>query len=454
MNPAYAKIKPATAALFALVGLLFFIWPMPHTISLRQSLIGLVLALSAYLAFKERPRIRECKGLALPLAILVILITWMHAVAVFISTETASSLHDIRGQWLTSALIMFMGSAAAFASSGEGRASKGVLISIFAALMAHVIYHDLDAIFRLFSEGALPRNEGALAGGRDKMSYISILAITFCIAEGYLRVSGRGKRLQMPNLLLVASFILVLFGIFIGGSRNATALTLLLFIAAVVFFIYENGLDRKKAAILAVFSLLFVVFGYISITKTPQWRTLAQTIPLALDVEGNKCWLDCEKYPLDNVDMTYTHSNYMRIAWFKVGAIIISENPLGRGYEKSAFGHAVKAKYNEGAGEGHSHSDIIDFGIGNGVPGLVMLYAFFLALIYAALKAFKASSSFCAFLLAFMIFGVAARVVVDSMLRDHMLQQIMFLVGLLTVLMAQDEPSFRKHESRLKDHNR
>ena len=85
---------------FLLLGLLFFIWPIPRTISVREISIFLLFGIFACCSYRTVPLSLRIKGLSYPFVILLMLTAWIMLSAIFISSETAWSLKEIQGQWL------------------------------------------------------------------------------------------------------------------------------------------------------------------------------------------------------------------------------------------------------------------------------------------------------------------------------------------------------------------
>lgn len=164
---------------------------------------------------------------------------------------------------------------------------------------------------------------------------------------------------------------------------------------------------------------------------------MRETVPIALDTTNNKAWLDSKKYEYPKLSNgeTVSSSNYERPAWVKEGLILISENPLGVGYGRNAFGHGSRQIRRSG---GHSHSGIIDLGIGTGIPGMALWVLFLGALVYYGFSSFKNTVVILARRLFFIASGFCFRMIVDSVIRDHMLEQFMFLAGFLLTMSARE----------------
>jgi O-antigen ligase len=173
-----------------------------------------------------------------------------------------------------------------------------------------------------------------------------------------------------------------------------------------------------------------------------RWQTLKETIPIAFDTEANKAWLDPSKYPypkLSNGEQIHV-SNYLRFAWIKLGLTVAKENPWGTGFGRSAFGHQLARKYNNAELLGwHSHSGLLDVMIGTGFIGGALWCLLLLSIIYSSLKNFIRHTAYFALMLFFLTMSYSARMVIDSIVRDHMIQQYLFLVGLLSVLMIKEK---------------
>src|SRR3989338_9017294 len=155
---------------------------------------------------------------------------------------------------------------------------------------------------------------------------------------------------------------------------------------------------------------------------------------MALDI-GNKAWIN-EALPQPRLanGQTVDWSNYSRIARIRAGLSLMADHPLGVGFGRNAFGHAVEQKY--GLRTSHSHSGIIDLGVGIGVPGVLLWLAFLGALLRLGYRGMRESHSFAALALLFLTAGYSFRMLVDSTIRDHMLQMFLFLAAFLAVIVS------------------
>src|SRR5208337_3457388 len=204
-----------TNAGFLLLGLLFFIWPVPGTISVRDISIFLVFIIFLYRAFRTRPLHLKTKELAPPFLILAVLTIWILLEAFFISKETVWSLKEITGQWLISVLV-FVTAALAAVSVEEGTFFKGgnIMTLLFSILLAHILYIDLYAIYVFAKTSVLPTSVAGLTGGKDKSSYLSHFLLMILGVEIYFRSRQKKGYLPLNNTMLWLALFLTLISIY------------------------------------------------------------------------------------------------------------------------------------------------------------------------------------------------------------------------------------------------
>ncbi len=443
--------------------LLFGVWPIPHTISLRDLLLLLVVATFGYLVLRARPS-EWWRELAWPLGFYVTLTFWIVIVALFISPETAWSLGEIRGQWLKGMFALVAGGLAALVFMRAGWLFRSLMI-LFCILLLHALYVDAVALKGFFETwqdptarlGPLPLHVGVPLGdpeyhyltllrsyewgqvmlteGPDKSNLLSNLLLYFLLAELLQRLTVHRRWLPVGNVALVAMFAVALYSIHVERVRNGffeVSMVVLLFgalwLVALRRYLGGSGLALAFGALL----LLPVAVGYVSFATDARWQTFWQTVPVALDTQRHTAWLNLNS-PLPALPSgePVNRSNYMRIARFKGGAELALEHPLGVGYGRNAFGHIVKQKY--GVAASHSHSGLIDMALGVGVPGALLWCAFLLSVGVVAARRYSRSHDLPSTLLLFVVTGYGVRMVFDSIVRDHMLQMFLFLAAFLAV---------------------
>ena len=435
----------------ALVGALFFVWPIPHTVSASDLLLLLNLCLFGYLAWQQGWPRRSVHGLYLPAAVLAALTAWMYLVAFFVSPETSWSLDEITSQWIRGLIALSVGVLVATTVSTNPDSMRKALFVIFIALLLHVLYVDLETVYLWWRDQGIARLAG-LAEGPDKSNYLTNLLFGFLLAESFLRIS-RGKRLlPFGNGILLTTLVLAVTAEFAERTRNGIFTLVLMLLMLSALYLAEQGKRLKKSAVVAgvVTMWLLVVAGLglvVAARQSSSLDNLIGTVSIAWDTEHYKAWQGDgrEAWPMLPGGETVDPSVYQRVAWLKEGLLLVAQHPLGIGFGRNAFGHGLKAKYGEGSG--HSHSGLLDLAIGVGIPGALLWLGFIVSLMRLAWKQYRATHSYVALLLLLVLTDYGARMLLDSIMRDHMLQQFMFLTGLTAVMMVAESPEKRRPAS-------
>jgi hypothetical protein len=425
-----------------LMGLLFFVWPAAHSISLRDLLLALNLFVFAYLAWQKGWSPAIAQDLYLPLGILAALTTWTYVVAYALSPETSWSLGEIQSQWWWALAALLVGSLAALATRGNPRLQQAAILVLFLALIGHILVVDFQMAAHWLEHGAPIRSSG-LTEGPDKSNYLSNMLFAFLVAALFYWSQAKKPALPLHRYVLIVAWALAVLSEFAERTRNGIiTLVVMMAVIGTLFLLRHRHRAKKTFIIAGAGVLLVVVLGgtglVVAARQSSSLSNLLETIPIGWDTEDNKAWQDPDRYAwpqLPNGETVDT-SVYQRIAWFKEGLMLVWEHPLGIGYGRNAYAHGMKAKYGEGYG--HSHSGLLDITIGIGIPGALFWVAFIVSLVYLAYRRFRASANYAAILLFLLALDYGVRMLLDSIQRDHMLQQFMFLVGLTTVMMMTD----------------
>lgn len=428
----------------ALIGLLFFIWPIPHTIAARNLLMVGSLVLSGYLVFRNRPPPASFSQLKPAAWLCFAFSTWLIVVAVFVSGETAWSLGEIQGQWGKALLALAVGALAAVAANQGSMASgKGLLMAVIGALTVHVLYVDFVGLKGLWEAGHLAKRLPGFTEGPDKSSFLTNMLLALLLAEGLFRAACKERYLPVHGLILLLLAAAALFSSYLEAVRNGMIALVVLAVSAAVFHFHANWARIKRGALVAgALSVVLAlgVFVYFYAKSDPRWQNFAQTVPLALDTGTHKAWLDDTRfaYPVLTDGSPIDQSAYLRIAFIKEGLLLVRDHPFGVGYGRNAFAHALQAKYGyEKAG--HSHSGLIDLAIGAGVPGVLLWIGFMASLIWLAYRSNAAKMNYFSLALVFVVLDFNVRMLLDSINRDHALEQFIFLLGFFALMAVRED---------------
>lgn len=459
--------KPKTFTLFStaaltLAFLLQIVWHMPGTIALRNVLLACFVITTVGLSLTAGTNKRGLANLPVwPVVILLVLTLWIAIVNTLWADYPTLSWAEFRSQWLLPVVSFCFALWFVRLVLTNNAAERGRLLKIvFWAYFLQVLLHDVMSIGFYAESGELPfrnapvldlpetiKNASELTSFSEAFSgqnpgffsYVNAILSAVLVAEIAQRFLTHHRKLPYSSALIVVAVVAVLFCSYTLQMRNGNVgLLLLLFFAAIMIGYRKLGAvnPAKIGLILLAFFIALGAIGYALVKSDARWQGLAQTVPYAWDTKSHQAWLVGEPYPILPNGKMVEVSAYERTAWVKEGLFLVSERPLGSGYDRNAFGGRLVDKYQvDGkARGGHSHNGILDFAIATGVPGVLLWLAFLGTLAWAGFKAFKRGLVMEGLMLLFLVTGYFGRSVVDSVIRDHFLQVFMFLSGYFLAL--------------------
>ena len=467
-----SKVSPLNAGQWhfvlplSLCALLIFIWPIPGTIALRNVFAAVLLGALLVSSWRERLlSFARMPGLYPVVGSFALLSGWVLLVVAGWAVEPATSWREFWAQWSVPTICGFMGYLLARLAMNRGEAGKQAILKvIFFTLLFQVTLHDLLDFAYLISTGEQPYRQAPVLYlpvfletwqtgepwtqaflGRyfEKFSFVNNTFAAILIAEVLQRTIQKKPWLNLPNWLLAASFFLVLLCSYWLRVRNGNlGLLFLLIVAGLMTLIKIHHRWKASRLIFALGLALAILTGIgTAFWKTDaRWQTFVETVPIALDTDTHKAWLSrsIAPYPRLSNGNEVDPSNYERLAWIKEGLKLGWERPFGSGLNRSGFFDGLDRKYqmNGALRGGHSHSGIVDFFIANGVPGLLLWFAFLLSITVLGWKTFAGANMALGLMLIFLISGFFSRSLVDSNIRDHVFQQFLFMAGIFATLCA------------------
>lgn len=430
MSGIFTRDRLVYALLFFTAVLMLF-WPIPNTTAIRYGSLGALIILTLSLV-----NFRQLSPSLKPFVYLLLtFIIWVLAVALFFSLET---------QWtLKESQIWFF----ALASFGVGIMLGNIadrsrlFVTLICVIFIHIVYLDLNGIRSFVEHGVLTLRLTGLSKGPHDANYITNFGFAILVTEIFFRVFIKKRIIPVDNFILFLMLAMTALSSYFEAMRfGFLGLVAMLATLLMLWFAMQKGFNIRRVSIAAFATLLFAILTlFISFKSDSRWNTLAETIPIALDTKTYKAWLNWNKYqrPILSDGEEVNHSNYIRIARAKEGIEFILQNPFGIGYGRHAFGHAMMYKYGESCS--FTESGIIDLGIGVGLPGVAFWVIFVFSLGYYGVRSFYRDRSYYGLVLFFIAGGYFFRMMFDSIIKDHMLEQFMFLAGLFLALTIQEK---------------
>ncbi len=437
-------MKRTASLYYALTFLLFalmFVWPLGHTIALRLMLFSGALLCVGLLVHAEGRRTVATDDTYVKVAafLWLALAVWILLGALTFASDPAKVLVELRGQWLRGGLAGLLGfMTAALVLRGRSPIAPPLMFSLIVAPMfLQTLIQAGYSLWLWWGSGALPFDQTLFVQGKAKVSYLTNTALAILCAELMARITFRRSFLPLGSRFLAALIPLLLLCLYLLGVRNGVFGAVFLFLSCMVLYAVSQR-KRIRGAVLALTLAAGIAavasFVWVAEKADIRWQNFAQTVPIAWDTQTHRAWLNQDKYPYPQLadGRIVDISAYERIAWFKEGALLLKEHPLGFGYSRTAFSDGLAAKYPGEVLLGkHSHSGLLDFALGTGIPGLLLWFALIACFVAIGWRGFFRYHHPAGLALLFVVMGFFGRSLIDSNLRDHMLEQSLFLCCLL-----------------------
>jgi len=410
----------------------------------REIALFLSIAVMLVLLRGRKAALRETlASLKMQTALYLIFMTWLVFVACFISKDTFWSLNEIKTQWVMGSFAMLLGVGMAVLSREGVINMRALMMTIFWTLAIHVLAINIDGIYRIMDKvlsedsfqglTAMTAGVGGLTIGPIDGSLITSLFFVLILSESIFRIVFKKRHLSIPGSLLAVSFILVAGSSFLTGVRNIVEVPVV--VVSAMFILFLSGDEARKKAVYAfvIFVPVAVAVFTMAYKSDSRWAEMKESFDLVMRQEEPARILasthDFSYLTLPNKKPVNV-SNFIRLAKYRVGVDILRNYPLGIGFGRNAFGHYLNGRYNKAVGL-NGDSSFVDMAVGAGLPGLALFGAYLLSILVLSIGNYRSKRDFYALFLSLTIICFCARMIFDSVLRDHFLEMFMFITGLL-----------------------
>lgn len=401
-----------------------FIFPLTQLIALRNLLLLLGL-ISLATGFRQAPRpvlVSWLKHAALALAVLT---AWIAVQAVVLALEPAAALDQLRANWLQPLLVGAL--AALIAARIPVTWALRAIITGLSAHLAWVFIHQFGIAVHtgIWPLGLMP------FAGRDYQSLIVGFLASLLIAE---RLSWLMRSDSPPAWSARTGWIFLFFvlaGDVLIRTRNGAIVIVVLVIAATGLSLVSSRLRLRWRGMVVIGAVLVAILSSLSIQGDRRWHGLGESTKIGWTDTGTY-WLTGSptSLPPTPSGAPLEESAYMRAAWARQAVDFITEYPLGIGFAHDAFGHALALKHGV-SGWGSSHSGWLDFALGAGIPGLVLLLFTAALAVRGGWKQFRWDRDGVGLLFGFLVGGYLLRCLLDGHLSGWRLGLFALLAGTL-----------------------
>lgn len=439
--------KSLNYVIAACITSLMLVWPVMFTIGLRYSLAGLLILTTFFWWYTNRKEINPLfkqPPVLISSALLGLLSLWFVIQALWVVPDAHWVWRELRSQWLKDIIFWILGLTLGIGSVIQKTQGKyWWLLAVVSGLLGIVFFNVGAAVLIWIQTGQMPTFFGGATGSRTLESYVNNMLLAFLMGDLLARDRAKEFLPWKASITIVLIAICLVNTVFIGTRHGWIGVGMLTVSGFMIYYIQGWRRVGKKGLFLMPLVLVLLAFGAWTTWKTDhRWVTLKETLPIAWDIDTHKAWIDHNKHPFPTLPngQVVDASNYERPAWIHAGLRMVANRPFGAGFSRHAFGHEIARLYpdSESASGMHAHSSIIDLAVGGGIPAVLLWTAFVFTLIWCGGVAYFRHGSGAGLLLVFLTSGFFGRSLLDSVMRDHSMEQYIFIVAFLLPMVSWD----------------
>lgn len=372
--------------------LLAAIWVLPGTIGIRHWLLGIGLLSGLFYIWSKRSALVIDRTF-LPLIFIGALFLWVGIHYLFFSLDPVLELREIKGIWLRSFGGIVIAIVVGIAFQKFKKIRVLFLLSMVLVPLINLTVYVYQSILK---DRILQPNEFVTQYLFNKIE----AAFFGSVAVGILLAYALTLLLKKTNLItatklfsIYVSCLLIALSSVISSSKNGVAVSLgligLYCLCMVYLSIFRTGQRIKYFISALIFVLVFLFIKNLHQAKaSPGWETLVADIKVSAQIEKYQNWKNPSKfgYPLNEYSQPVAINTYERAAWGVAGIYLVANKPFGYGSVNNSFKGMLNHQKIEHNVPGQSHSGWIDFALGFGVPGILIIILAQLSIIYLGLK--------------------------------------------------------------------
>lgn len=369
---------PTLAILFAI---LWSVWLLPHTVFLRHSCMVLGGILGLYACYVSRHLF--FKKQAFPIYLVALLFLWVSLHLVFVGQSNVEQLNEYFGVWkkvfLCTPFALGMGFAIA-----QSRKIDLCWKIVYFGLTAPLIIYLCKLILTHNAVDWGIASPFLLIDSDHTQSRFGIsraLYVFFCMPSFAIAIFALTKNFSLRtsfNFLYIGSVVFTPTLFYLEGDRTGLLMIgLLLSAACLVALCQLARCFNLRSLLVGIVFLVGVIMASIGfVKKFSHWQSVVATTKVALDVDTYDQWKyqDGKDYPKNELGEVVEGSNYERIAWWVVGGRLLLENPKGYGLLTLSFDRLTKQNW-PSSRLSMTHSGWLDFALGYGVLGFLLLFS-------------------------------------------------------------------------------
>lgn len=420
--------------------ILLSIWAIPHTIALRNFLLGLGFLAGSIVIWKEK----EFLSWRQSLSVLFILgfFIWLIIHFYFFSWDPSAQLKELTSTWLRA----LFGGVIAFSCALLLPQKPVLKLALILGTFTPILFYLISLIY----EVAL-RNEVAylgftgIVGHKIVIGYLGIIYIAI-VYGAFLNVINKSVSSVEVNLihwsLMFIGIIFVITSFVLIDSKNGIgSFVILTTLYGLVVLITLLRLKKYYILIriLIVLIPLCIVPIKVHLSNNNVWATFLADVKIGTQVTKYDHWHDRSNgYPLNEFGSKVSATTYERVAWGISGIKFAAQNPLGTGVLADSFKRVASKNGIVSSSLQFTHSGWIDLTLAVGVPGLTLIMCSFMSSFFTGLKNKNVLGSVTVWtLMAVILFwGIA-----ELANNKHFIEMLVFLLVMFGTCNTYDKSS-------------
>ena len=432
-------------ALFSLISL----WNIPHTIAARYVCEGLLLILVLSSSLDWKPLLSKAK-------LTILFFAYLFIQLFFFSTDLKSGLSGFKSEWMHFILFSLAGAGTGIIASKQK--SERTLLYLGTAFTLPLFIHLSLSAAKGIEIGAVPWGYWGINEIHGDLGYTALQAGVL-LSTYFLGVAKTRSQKILSGILILACIISPV----IAQSRGGVifALAGITFTFTTYFLIVQKKNKFSIKGLLILISLVicvgFLVKTGISADPT-RWGGAFSRALIGFQGDPNDLYcngIDSLRNSLKANGVAITpqieagiksveDGDGARVMAARSGILMAFENPMGINGSKQAYQIAITRFCEKPPAIfiSHTHNAWIDTSLAIGIPGAILLLLVMLNYGWQGFRMIKQGNRINPFALALFVSAAIwiLRGVLDSTLRDQMLEMQAFIFALLLAAALNYQP--------------
>ena len=370
-----------------LFAILWGVWILPETIATRNACLILGALIGLFVIYQNRSTLWQRN--ALPIWLIVTLFVWVTNHLLWIGEDGAAQLDEYLTIWKRAFLAFFfaLGLGISIGSSLEDpQKLKPYWKIIYFGFCLPIVIYFAKWLATNYLPGcgySIPRYlflspdhiADPLAISRAVYVVWFMPALAIALAN-LINLVRSNQALSLASLIHFVTIFSVVTVFYLENDRFGSLISFFLIAIALLRILWGTIQSRISPVYSVIGVVIIVIVAIIPIKNfrdNPQWRTLIADAKVGIQVERYDHWKSHAKgYPNNDLGKSVSGSNYERTAWVVVGSRLLTDNPQGYGKLSLSFAALGKKAYPDSQ-LSWTHSGWLDFALGYGFIGLLLL---------------------------------------------------------------------------------